>query len=503
MDLLQNFALGLSVALDPVNLMYCLIGVFAGMFVGVIPGIGPMTAISVLFPLTFYLPPTTAMIMLAGIWYGTTYGGSVASILLNIPGTASNAVTCLDGHPMAKSGRASVALLFTAVSSFVGGTLGTLLLMFFAPFIADVALSFGSAEYFALMLLGIVAASTISEGSASKGLAAVALGILIGCVGLDIYTGAPRLTFGRLELAEGVGLIPFAMGVFGVAEVIASIGNVREARLNSSTVGFRHMKPTRDEMRRSWKPMLRGSGIGAFFGTLPGTGPIVAAFMAYAIEKRVSKTPERFGKGAVEGLAAPEASNNSADMTAFIPTLALGIPGSPTMALMLGALIIHGITPGPSLMTDEPEVVWALVLSFWVGNLILLVMNIPLIGLWVRMLTIPYRWLFPTILAFICLGTYAVNTSSFDVWLVLVFGLIGYGMRQLGFPIAPMLLGFVLGPMMEEQFRRAMLLSRGDLMVFAERPISATVLAITAAILAWSVWSALKRSRSLADEKPE
>jgi len=256
-------------------------------------------------------------------------------------------------------------------------------------------------------------------------------------------------------------------------------------------------------MRRSWKPMLRGSGIGAFFGTLPGTGPIVAAFMAYAIEKRVSKTPERFGKGAVEGLAAPEASNNSADMTAFIPTLALGIPGSPTMALMLGALIIHGITPGPSLMTDEPEVVWALVLSFWVGNLILLVMNIPLIGLWVRMLTIPYRWLFPTILAFICLGTYAVNTSSFDVWLVLVFGLIGYGMRQLGFPIAPMLLGFVLGPMMEEQFRRAMLLSRGDLMVFAERPISATVLAITAAILAWSVWSALKRSRPLADKEPE
>lgn len=493
MDLLNNIALGFSTAIDPINLLYCFLGVFAGMFVGVIPGIGPMTAISVLFPMTFYMPPTTAMIMLAGIWYGTTYGGSIASVLLNIPGTASNAVTCLDGNPMARSGRASQALLFAALASLVGGTIGTILLMLFAPAIADIALRFAPAEYFALMLLGIVAASSISEGSVMKALAAVTLGILIGTIGQDIYTGAPRMMFGTLELAEGVGLIPLAMGIFGVAEVISSVGKTHRHRLDARNIGFRQMKPSREDMRRSWRPMLRGSGIGAFFGTLPGTGPIVAAFMAYAVEKRISKTPEQFGKGAVERLTAPESSNNAADMTAFIPTLALGIPGSPTMALMLGAFIIHGITPGPSLMTNEPALVWGLIISFWFGNLLLVVMNLPLISLWVRMLSVPYQFLFPAIITFICLGTYAVSTSSFSIWLVLLFGMMGYGMRQLGFPIAPMLLGYVLGPMMEEQFRRAMLLSRGDLMVFVERPVSAAVLAIALAILLWSIWSGLRR----------
>lgn len=490
MDILHFMEIGLATAFEPANLLYCFIGVFVGMLVGVIPGVGPMTAISILFPITFYLQPTTALIMLAGIWYGTTYGGSVASILLNIPGTASNAVTCLDGNPLARNGRGGVALITAALSSFVGGSIGILLLMLFAPLISEVALSFGSAEYFALMVMGLVAASTISEGSALKGLAMVALGIMIGTVGLDVYTGAPRLMFGHLELSEGVALIPLVMGIFGVAEIITGIGRPASVALTRDSVGFRSMRPTRSEFGRMWKPILRGSGIGAFFGTLPGTGPIVAAFMAYAVEKRVSKTPEQFGNGAIEGIAGPEASNNSADMTAFIPTLSLGIPGSPTMALMLGALLIHGIIPGPGLMTEQPQLVWGLVISFWVGNLMLLVLNIPLIGLWVRMLTIPYHLLFPAILVFICIGTYSINSSAFDVALVVLFGLVGFIMRKLDFSAAPLLLGFVLGPMMEEQFRRAMLLSRGDFATFFTRPISGTVLAITVLILLWTLYHA-------------
>lgn len=495
MEILQNFSIGLSIAVEPVNLFYCFVGVMVGMLVGVIPGIGPLTAISVLFPFTFYLEPTTALIMLAGIWYGTTYGGSVASILLNVPGTASNAVTCLDGHPMAQSGRQGVALMLVALSSFSGGTIGILLLIFFAPVIADAALSFAPADYFSLMLLGLVAASSISEGSAFKGLAAVALGILLGTIGLDIYTGTPRLMFDRPELSEGIGLIPLAMGIFGVSEVISSMGTSARNRGNPKGMSLRSMRPNRKDLSRSWLPILRGSGIGSFFGTLPGTGPIVSAFMAYAVEKRISHTPENFGKGMVEGLAAPEASNNAADMTSFIPTLALGIPGSPTMALMMGALIIHGITPGPEMMTQEVGLVWALIASFWIGNLMLLVLNIPLVGLWVRILTIPTNLLFPAIIVFICIGSYMVSSSIFDIWVVLIFGLFGYGLRQLGFPIAPMLLGFVLGPMMEEQFRRAMLLSRGSLEVFAERPISFSILLLAAAILMWSVYSGFRAAR--------
>lgn len=495
MELLQNFAIGLDIALEPVNLFYCFVGVMVGMLVGVIPGIGPLTAISILFPFTFYLDPTTALIMLAGIWYGTTYGGSVASVLLNVPGTASNAVTCLDGYPMAQSGRQGVALMLVALSSFSGGTIGILLLIFFAPVIADAALSFAPADYFALMLLGLVAASSISEGSAFKGLAAVTLGILLGTVGLDIYTGTPRLMFERPELSEGIGLIPLAMGIFGVSEVISSMGPSSRNLGNPKRMSLRSMLPTRKDLSLAWLPILRGSSIGSFFGTLPGTGPIVSAFMAYAVEKRLSPTPERFGKGAVEGLTAPEASNNAADMTSFIPTLALGIPGSPTMALMMGALIIHGITPGPEMMTKEVDLVWALIASFWVGNLMLLVLNIPLVGVWVKILTIPTNLLFPAIIVFICIGSYMVSSSIFDIWVVLIFGLAGYGLRQLGIPVAPMLLGFVLGPMMEEQFRRAMLLSRGRLEVFADRPISLSILLLTAGILMWIAYSGFRRAR--------
>lgn len=495
MDIFTSIALGLDTALSWNNLFYCFLGVFLGTLVGVIPGIGVLSAISMLFPITFYLEPTTALIMLAGIWYGTSYGGNTASILLNIPGTPANAVTCLDGYPMARQGRGGVALLMTTVASFVGGSIGIVLLMLFAPTIGRYALSFGSAEYFSLMVLGLVAASTISEGSAAKGLAMVILGIMFGTVGTDIYTATPRFSFGVLELTDAISLIALAMGIFGVAEVIASVRNVHAGDIDRESVRFRAMKPTKDDVRRSWAPMLRGSSIGAFFGTLPGTGPSVAAFMAYAMEKRVAKEPKRFGKGAIEGIMAPESANNSADQTSFIPTLSLGIPGSPTMALMLGALMIHGIAPGPALVTEQPALFWGLIMSFWIGNLLLVILNVPLIGIWVRLLMIPYHLLFPAVLMFICIGTYSVNNSSFEVWLVVLFGFLGYVMRILDFPAAPLLLGFVLGPLMEEHFRRAMLLSRGEFSTFIDRPISATVMAITAILLAWGFWSALQQKK--------
>ncbi|MDO5631610.1 MAG: tripartite tricarboxylate transporter permease [Paracoccus sp. (in: a-proteobacteria)] len=487
MTYVDYVTLGLQTALSWNNLLWCFTGVFLGTLLGVIPGIGTLAAISMLFPLTFQLDATAALIMLAGIWYGTTYGGSTAAILLNVPGSPSNAITALDGYPMTKQGRGGVALLMTTLASFFGGSVGIILLMAFSGTISAYALRFSSAEYFSLMLLGLVAASNISSGSMLKGLTMVFMGILFGIVGSDIYTGTRRFDFGILDLADGINLIALAMGLFGVAEVIASVGKVDGKNVDPESIKLSAMKPTRDDVRRSWFPMFRGASIGSFFGTLPGTGPSIAAFMAYAIERRVAKQPERFGKGAIEGIMAPESANNAADQTAFIPTLALGIPGSATMALMLGALMIHGIAPGPQLMTEQPSLFWGLVMSFWIGNLMLLVLNIPLIGLWVRLLMVPYQWLFPAVLMFICIGTYSVNNSAFDVLLVAMFGALGYAMRILHYPAAPMLLGFVLGPMMEEHFRRAMLLSRGDLMTFVERPISATVLALTAVILIWGL----------------
>lgn len=497
MDFFSNLALGFNTALSFDNLLYCFIGVLLGTIVGVIPGIGVLAAISMLFPLTFYLEPTTALIMLAGIWYGTTYGGSTASILLNIPGTPANAVTCLDGYPMARQGRGGLALLMTTVASFFGGSVGILIVMLFTPVIAQYALGFGSAEYFALMLLGLVASSTISQGSAIKGLAMVTLGVIFGTVGMDSQTAASRFTFGMVELLEGLSLIALAMGLFGVSEVIASVRRVNAADIDPESVKFKAMKPSRDDMNRSWMPMIRGASIGSFFGTLPGTGPSISAFIAYAVEKRVAREPERFGNGAIEGIMAPEASNNASDQTAFIPTLSLGIPGSATMALMLGALMIHGINPGPSLITAQPTLFWGLIVSFWIGNLLLVILNIPLIGLWVRLLMIPYPLLYPSVLMFICIGAYSVSYSPVDVWLIAFFGLLGYIMRMFAFPAAPLLLGFVLGPLMEEHFRRAMLLARGDFAVFIERPISAVVMLMIAGLLIWSVWSGLKaRKRS-------
>ncbi len=496
MDLFANVVLGLETAFTPINLLYCFIGVFLGTLVGVIPGIGALSAISMLFPLTFTLSPTAALIMLAGIWYGTSYGGSTASILLNLPGTPANAVTCFDGYPMARKGRGGVALLMSAVGSFVGGSVGILLMMFFAPVIASYALSFGSQEYFALIVLGLVAASAISDGSTVKGLAMVTLGLLLGTIGLDIYTAQPRLTLGIIELGDGIHIVTLAMGLFGVAETISSVRSVDVRNVDKSMASFSAMKPTREEWRRSWGAMLRGSGVGSFFGTLPGVGPSVAAFVSYAVEKRVSRHPEEFGHGAIEGVVAPETANNASDQAAFIPTMTLGIPGGATMALMLGALLINGITPGPKFMYEHADIFWGLVMSFWVGNVLLVILNVPLIGLWVRLLLVPYHILYPIVMVFICIGVFSLNNLTFDLWIVALFGLVGYVLRLVDLPTAPVLLGFVLGPLLEEHFRRSMLLSRGDVMTFVERPISATVLAAAAALLIWSALGTLRMSRA-------
>jgi putative tricarboxylic transport membrane protein len=487
--MIESLGIGLATALAPWNLFYCFVGVFLGTLVGVLPGIGSLVTISLLLPITFHLEPTPAIIMLAGIYYGGAYGGSTASILLNLPGSLSSTVTCLDGYPMARQGRAGIALLGCALASFIGGGIGIVLMMAFSRPIADLALQFGPAEYFAMMLLGLIAASTISSGSPVKGIAMVLLGILVGLCGTDVNSGAFRFTFGIDELTDGVGVIAPALGMFGVVEVITSIRAQTAAPLDRNSVTFRSMVPTRDDVRRFWPATLRGSAIGSFFGALPGTGGTIASFMAYAIEKRVAKDPSRFGHGAIEGVLGPESANNAADQTAFIPTLTLGIPGSVIMALIISALLIHGLVPGPRLVAERPDLFWGLVMSFWVGNVMLLVLNLPLIGLWIRVLAVPYRWLYPAVLMFIAIGAYSVSNSHFDVLLVVGFAVFGYAVRQLGFPPAPLLIGMVLGPLMEEHLRRALVLSQGSFMTFIERPLSASFMAFTAILLGWALYS--------------
>jgi putative tricarboxylic transport membrane protein len=496
MDLLSNLVLGFEVAFSPVNLLYCFIGVFLGTFIGVLPGIGALAAVSMLLPVTFYLEPTTALVMLAGVYYGAEYGGSIASILINLPGTPASAVTCLDGYPMTRSGRAGVALFMTTVASFVGSGIGIVILTLFAPLLVKVALAFGPSEYFAVMLLGLVAAAAITQGSAVKGIGMVTVGILIGTVGTDVNTGVWRFTFNSPYLLDGVSLVALAMGLFGVTEVIASINERITAPKGGITL--RSMLPKGDDVKRSALPMLRGTGVGAFFGTLPGTGQTIASFISYAIEKRVSRDPSRFGKGAVEGISAPEAANSASALTAFVPTLSLGIPGSATMALMLGAMMIHGITPGPLVISHHPDVFWGVIASFWIGNVLLVLLNIPLIGIWVRLLRVPYQLLYPAIIVLICVGVYSVNSNIFDVVLALLMGIFGYGMRLLAFEPAPLMIGFVLGPMMEENLRRGLLLARGDYAALVLQPITGTILAITAMLVVWSVWQSLRRGRRAA-----
>lgn len=497
MDLFNNIVLGSQVALAPSNILFCFVGVFVGTVIGLLPGIGALSTISLLLPLTFYMDPTTAIIMLAGIFYGAQYGGSTASILLNIPGTATNAITCLDGYPMAKNGRAGVALAMTSVASFVGGSLAIVLLMVLAPLIAQFAYRFGAAEYFAIMVFGLVVASSLSSGSRLKGLAMVVVGLILGGVGMDIYSGQLRYQFGFVQLAEGVSLVALVMGLFGVAEILNNLvlGNTDHPRV--TTVSLKALLPDRDDLRRSVLPMLRGTGIGAFIGMLPGAGPTIASFLAYATEKRVSRTPEIFGTGAIEGVTAPESANNASVQAAFVPTLSLGIPGDPIMAVLLGALIIHGITPGPGLVLERPQLFWGLVMSFWLGNLLLLLLNLPLIGVFVSILKIPYRALYVGMLFLMCIGVYTLRANIFDIYLMIGFGLLGFAMMIGGFPAAPLLLGFVLGPMIEENLRRALLIGRGDLTVLVGSPISATFLGLTALILLLPAIGPLRRRLSV------
>jgi len=492
MDIANGLLLGLQTAMQPEILLYCFIGVFLGTLIGVLPGIGALAAISLLLPITFHLEPTAAIVMLAGVYYGAQYGGSTASILLNLPGTPSSAVACLDGYPMAKQGRAGVALFMTTVASFIGSMLGIAALVAFAPGIAEVGLLFGAAEYFSIMLLGLIAAATLAAGSPLKGLAMVLFGLLLGTVGTDVNSGVPRFDFEIPELMDAISLVALAMALFGIAELISSVNLKRDGEVKEK-ITLRSMLPSREDVRQSVRPMLRGSGIGGFMGALPGTGPSIAAFMSYAVEKKVAKDPSRFGKGAIEGVTAPESANNAAAQTAFVPTLSLGIPGDAVMALMLGALIIHGIQPGPMLMTAQPELFWGLIVSFAIGNIMLVILNLPLVGIWVSILRIPYHVLYPAILVFICLGVYSVNNNVFDVYMTAVLGVLGYVLLKLRFEPAPLLLGFVLGPMMEENLRRAMLLSRGDPSTFIERPISAVVLGLCALLLLWTAYAALKR----------
>lgn len=495
MDLVANLGLGFSVALSASALSYCALGITLGIMIGVLPGIGPLATVGMLLPLTFYAPPTEAIIMLAGIYYGSMYGGSTAAILLNLPGTAGAAVTCLDGHPMAQQGRAGVALFATTLSSFFGGIVGILILAAFAPLLAAIALNFGSPEYFALMCLGLLAAALAGDGSPSRAFAMIILGLMIGCIGTDVNSGVRRYIFGFNHLSDGVNLVVVTTGLFGIAEVIANAGRVNRSRINDLDLRWRSLLPTRDDWRRSVLPAFRGTSIGAALGILPGTGAALSTFVAYACERRVSKSPERFGKGAIEGVVAPESANNAAAQTAFIPTLSLGIPGDAIVAIMLGALIIHGVVPGPRLIADHPELFWGLTVSFLIGNVLLLMLNLPLIGLWVRILRIPYGVLYPAILVFICVGVYSISNSYFDVLLAVVFGAVGYGMRLTRFPTAPLLLGLVLGPLLEQNLRRSMMLSRGDPMIFIERPISGAILACAALLVVLVVAGGIRKRR--------
>jgi TctA family transporter len=494
MDTLTNLANGFAIAFQPEALLFCFIGVTLGTLVGVLPGIGSLAAISMCLPLTFYMDPLTGLIVLAGVFYGAQYGSSTASILLNIPGSPASVVTCLDGYPMTQQGKAGQALFITTITSFVGGSIGITLMILLSPALSDFALSFRAPDYFALMLLGLIAASTLSIGSPLKGLAMVAFGLLLGSIGTDVNTGSLRFTFGSTNLMDGIGLVPLSMGLFGVAEVLSNMGSPSHGA--AGRIGLREMIPTRQQMRDSIWPTIRGSSLGAAIGAMPGSGGTIASFMSYAVEKRVSRNPEKFGRGAVEGIAAPEASNNAAVQTAFIPTLCIGVPGDSVMAVLLGAMIVHGIVPGPTFIVNQPELFWGLIASFWIGNLLLLLLNIPLIGVWVRVTRIPPGVLAPAVLILMSLGAYAVNSNIFDVWTMLFFGVVGLGLTRYGYPAAPVLLGYILGPLIEENFRRAMLVSRGDPSVFVTRPISAVLLALTLLLLVLTLRSALKARRS-------
>lgn len=493
MDILNNLSLGFSVALTMMNLFYALVGALLGTLIGVLPGIGPLATIAMLLPFTFNLPAVSALIMLAGIYYGAQYGGSTTSILVNLPGEAASVVTCLDGYAMARQGRAGPALAISALGSFFAGCSATVLIALFAPPLAELALKFSAVEYFSLMVLGLVAAVVLAHGSLLKAIAMVFLGLLLGLVGADVNSGLLRFTFGLYELSDGIGVVVIAMGLFGFSEIINNLEH-KETRvvLNAKV---QKLMPSRDDFKASWKAVLRGTTLGSFLGILPGGGAMISSFASYTLEKRLAVDPSRFGKGAIEGVAGPESANNAGAQTSFIPLLTLGIPPNAVMALMLGAMMIQGIAPGPQVMVERPELFWGVIASMWVGNLILVVLNLPLIGIWIRLLTVPYRLLYPAILMFCCIGVYSLNNMALDVALTAGFGLLGYIFIKLDCEPAPLILGFILGPLMEENLRRALLLSRGNLAVFFTRPISLGMILLAGLLLLLIIAPAVRRKR--------
>lgn len=491
--ILFNIAHGLAIALTPENLALCLAGCLLGTLIGVLPGIGPTATVAMLMPITFWLPPTGALIMLAGVFYGSQYGGSTTAILVNLPGESSSVVTCLDGYAMARQGRAGAALAIAALASLFAGTITTFAIAFGGPAIAGIALLFQSADYVAVMVLGLAAAVVLAHGSLLKAIAMVVLGIFLGLVGTDATTGEQRYTFGVSDLFDGIGFVPIAMGMFGLAEIMLNL----ESRGGTSKIASLtdRLWPSREDFRRATPAAVRGTLLGIVLGILPGGGSTIPSFAAYSLEKKLARDPSRFGNGAVEGVAAPEAANNAGAQAGFIPMLALGIPPNAIMALMIGAMMIHGVQPGPQIIEKQPDLFWGLVASMWIGNIMLVILNLPLIRIWVRLLSIPYAYLFPAIIVFCCIGVYSLKNSVMEVVFMAVFGIVGYLLRKLRCEPAPLLLGLILGPLLEENFRRAMLVSGGDLAVFITRPISAGLLAASVLLLAAVVIPAVRNTR--------
>jgi putative tricarboxylic transport membrane protein len=492
-DMFSNLALGFGVALSLQNLALCFLGVLVGTLIGVLPGVGPIATIAMLLPITFGLEPVGALIMLAGIYYGAQYGGSTTAILVNIPGEAASVVTTLDGHQMARQGRAGVALGISAIGSFFAGTVATLIIAGLAVPLTRLALIFGPAEYFSLMVMGLVFAVVLARGSILKAITMILVGILLSTVGTDLETGQERMTFGSPFLADGIDFAVLAMGLFGISEIMRNLDHSETRDVVRQAIG--RLLPNKEDLRQSSLPVLRGTLIGGVLGILPGNGAVLGPFASYTIEKRIAKDPSRFGRGAIEGVAGPESANNAGAQTSFIPLLTLGIPPNAVMALMVGAMTIHGIVPGPQVMTKNPNLFWGMIASMWVGNLMLLIINLPLIGLWVRLLKVPYRLMFPAILMFCCIGIYSINSLPTDVMWIAVFGAIGYALIKFDFEPAPALLGFVLGRLMEENLRRALIISRGDLMTFIDRPISAGLLLVAVVLLVIALLPTVRKGR--------
>ncbi|MBN8919948.1 MAG: tripartite tricarboxylate transporter permease [Rhizobiales bacterium] len=496
MEVFDHIGLGLGAAFTLSNLGFCLVGVLLGTLIGVLPGIGPVATIAMLLPLTFGMSPLAALIMLAGIFYGSQFGGSTTAILVNLPGESASVVTCIDGHQMARQGRAGAALSIAAIGSFIAGTAGTIVIAVFGPVLAAFSQKFNSPEYFSLMVLGLISAVVLAHGSLLKAVTMIFVGLMLGMVGTDMTTSAQRYTFGIPELSDGLGFVPVALGLFGLAEIMVNLERPETRMLLTGKISGLWIKWS--EFRESLGAVLRGTGLGCAFGILPGGGPTLSAFASYTLEKKIATDPSRFGKGAIEGVAGPESANNAAAQTSFIPLLTLGIPSNAVMALMMGAMMIQGVSPGAQVMTQNPELFWGLIASMWIGNAMLLIINLPLVGIWAMLLKTPYRLMFPCILVFSCIGVYSLNNSGFEVLLTAFFGLLGYAFAKLDCEPAPLLLGFVLGPLMETSLRRALLISRGDPMVFLQRPISAVLLAAAAVLLLIIILPTVRRGRETA-----